>query len=73
MSPVPPTRPTVDRTTYALLFLALFVAYSYFNHSDGWSQGIRLAKLHAVVVKGTIKIDASKKPKIWTCFRQIIG
>src|SRR5436190_15152975 len=40
-----------------LVFLALFVPYSYFNHSDGWNQGVRLAELHAVVLKGTIRID----------------
>ena len=42
---------------YALLFCALFVAYAYFNHNDGWNQGIRIAKLHAVVTKGTIRVD----------------
>ncbi len=31
--------------------------YSYFNHSDGWNQGVRLAELHAVVLKGTLRID----------------
>jgi hypothetical protein len=46
------------RTRYALLFLALFVPFSYFNHSDGWNQGVRLAQLHAIVVKHTIRIDA---------------
>jgi hypothetical protein len=45
------------RTRYALLFLALFVPFSYFNHSDGWNQGVRLAELHAIVVKGTLRID----------------
>jgi hypothetical protein len=43
--------------SYALLFLALFVPFSYFNHSDGWNQGVRLAELHAVVLKGTLRID----------------
>lgn len=42
---------------YALLFVALFVPFSYFNHSDGWNQGARLAELHAIVVKHTLKID----------------
>jgi hypothetical protein len=42
---------------YALLFVALFVPYTYFNHSDGWNQGARLAELHAVVLKGTLRID----------------
>jgi hypothetical protein len=45
------------RTSYALLFIALFVPYSYFNHSDGWNQGVRLAELHALAVKGTLRID----------------
>lgn len=45
------------RTRYALLFLALFVPYAYFNHSDGWNQGVRLAELHAVTLKGTLRID----------------
>ena len=40
------------------MFLALFVPYSYFNHSDGWNQGVRLAELHAIVLKHTIQIDA---------------
>jgi hypothetical protein len=42
---------------YALLFLALFVPFTYFNHSDGWNQGVRLAELHALVLKGTLRID----------------
>jgi len=42
---------------YALVFLALFVPFGYFNHSDGWNQGVRLAELHAVVLKGTLRID----------------
>jgi len=42
---------------YGLLFLALFVPFTYFNHSDGWNQGVRLAELHAVVLKGTLRID----------------
>jgi hypothetical protein len=43
---------------YALLFLALFVPFSYFNHNDGWNQGVRIAELHAIVLKHTIQIDA---------------
>jgi hypothetical protein len=53
--------PPASRRTgsaYALLFLALFLPYSYFNHSDGWNQGVRLAELHAIVLKHTIRIDA---------------
>jgi hypothetical protein len=42
---------------YGLLFLALFVPFTYFNHSDGWNQGARLAELHAIVLKGTLRID----------------
>jgi hypothetical protein len=49
---------TTPRTRYALLFLALFVPFSYFNHSDGWNQGVRIAELHAIVIKHTIQIDA---------------
>jgi hypothetical protein len=41
----------------ALVFVALFVPFSYFNHSDGWNQGVRLAELHAIVLKGTLRID----------------
>lgn len=44
-------------TRYALVLLALFVPFAYFNHSEGWNQGTRLAQLHAVVVKGTWRID----------------
>jgi len=51
------SRPAPGRTAYALLFLALFVPFSYFNHSDGWNQGVRIAELHAIVVKGTLRID----------------
>ena len=40
-----------------LVLLALLVPYSYFNHSDGWNQGARLAELHAIVLKGTLRID----------------
>lgn len=46
------------RLRYALVFLALFVPFSYFNHSDGWTQGARLAELHAIVIKHTIQLDA---------------
>jgi hypothetical protein len=42
----------------ALVFIALFVPFAYFNHSDGWNQGARLAELHAIVRQGTIRIDA---------------
>ena len=57
MAPPPASRPVRGRP-YALLFLALFVPFSYFNHSDGWSQGVRIAELHAIVLKHTIQIDA---------------
>jgi hypothetical protein len=40
-----------------LLFVALLVPFSYFNHNDGWNQGVRLAELHAVVLKHTLRID----------------
>jgi hypothetical protein len=43
---------------YALVFLSLFIPFSYFNHSDGWNQTARLAQLHAVVLQHTIRIDA---------------
>ena len=45
------------RARYALLFVSLFVAFSYFNHSDGWNQGVRIAQLHAIVIKHTLRID----------------
>jgi hypothetical protein len=41
-----------------MLFAALLVPFSYFNHSDGWNQTARLAELHAVVVRKTLRIDA---------------
>jgi hypothetical protein len=41
-----------------LVFVSLFVPFAYFNHSDGWNQGARLAELHAIVLKGTLSIDA---------------
>jgi hypothetical protein len=40
-----------------VLFVSLFVAFSYFNHSDGWNQGVRIAQLHAIVIKHTLRID----------------
>lgn len=40
-----------------LLFISLLVPFAYFNHSDGWNQGVRLAELHAVVLKHTLRID----------------
>ena len=46
-----------SRRSGLVIFLALFVPYSYFNHSDGWNQGVRLAELHAIVLKGTLRID----------------
>lgn len=41
----------------ALLFVSLLVPFGYFNHSDGWNQGARLAELHAIVMQGTLAID----------------
>ena len=41
----------------ALLFVSLFVPFAYFNHSDGWNQGARLAELHAIVLQRTLAID----------------
>ena len=58
MAPAPALRRARPRSAYALVFLALFVPFSYFNHSDGWNQGVRLAELHAIVLKQTIQIDA---------------
>ena len=46
-----------DARTYLLLFVLLFLPYSYFNHSDGWNQGSRLAALRAVAIKGKVSID----------------
>ncbi len=43
---------------YGLLFLLLVLPYVYFNHSDGWNQGSRLAELHAVTLKHSFRIDA---------------
>lgn len=40
-----------------MLFVALLIPFSYFNHNDGWNQGVRLAELHAVVLKHTLRID----------------
>jgi len=54
----PASRPARGRVAYALVFLALFVPFSYFNHSDGWNQGVRIAELHAIVIKHTMQIDA---------------
>ena len=58
MASSPASRPPHGRIAYALLFLALFVPFSYFNHSDGWNQGVRIAELHAMVLNHTIRIDA---------------
>ena len=44
-------------TAAALVFLSLFVPFAYFNHSDGWNQGARLAELHAIALQGTLQID----------------
>ena len=52
------SRPVPRRTAHALVFLALLVPFAYFNHSDGWNQSVRIAELHAIVLKGTIQIDA---------------
>ena len=41
-----------------LVFLSLFVPFAYFNHSEGWNQGARLSELHAIVLQGTLSIDA---------------
>jgi hypothetical protein len=58
VAPPSGSRPARGRLAYALLFVALFLPYSYFNHSDGWNQGVRLAELHAIVLQHTIRIDA---------------
>jgi hypothetical protein len=44
-------------TATALVFLSLFLPFAYFNHSDGWNQGARLAELHAITLQGTLQID----------------
>lgn len=44
-------------TPALLLFVSLFLPFAYFNHSDGWNQGARLAELHAIVLHGTLQID----------------
>lgn len=44
-------------TAATLVFLSLFVPFAYFNHSDGWNQGARLAELHAIALQGTLQID----------------
>jgi hypothetical protein len=41
----------------ALVFLSLFGTFAYFNHSEGWNQGARLAELHAIALQGTLQID----------------
>jgi MFS family permease len=41
-----------------LVFLSLLVPFAYFNHSEGWNQGARLSELHAIVLQGTLRIDA---------------
>ena len=48
----------VSRAGLLLLLASLLVSFSYFNHSDGWNQNVRLAELHAIVLKGTVRIDA---------------
>jgi hypothetical protein len=58
MEPPSASRAPRDRARYLLLFAALLVPFSYFNHSDGWNQTARLAELHAVVVQKTLRIDA---------------
>lgn len=45
------------RTAAALVFVSLFAPFAYFNHSDGWNQGARLAELHAIALQGTLRID----------------
>lgn len=47
----------MSRAPYALLFVSLLLPYAYFNHSDGWNQASRLAELHAVVLKHSLRID----------------
>ena len=41
-----------------LMFVALLVPFAYFNHSEGWNQGARIAELHAIVMQGRLEIDA---------------
>ena len=41
-----------------LLFAFLLLPYAYFNQSEGWNQGSRLALLHSVVIRGSVNIDA---------------
>jgi hypothetical protein len=48
-------RPTAQQCV--LMFVFLYVPYVFFNHSDGWNQGARLAELHAVVLHRSLAID----------------
>ncbi len=52
------SRSTPERSRYALLFLALLLPFTYFNHNDGGNQAVRIAELHSIVLKHTIRIDA---------------
>lgn len=45
------------RTAALLLFLILMVSFGYFSR-PGWNQNSRLDVLHAIVMKGTLAIDA---------------
>ena len=49
--------PLMRARAAALVFLSLFVPFVYFNHSDGWNQGARLAELHAITLQATLRID----------------
>lgn len=46
------------RASLVLLFLSLWIPFAYFNHSDGWNQDSRFAELHAIVLQGTVRLDA---------------
>jgi len=46
-----------NKRLYVLVFLLLFLPYSYFDHNDGGNQLSRIAALHAITLRGTIAID----------------
>ena len=56
MAVPPPSRLARDRGIRAVVPGAVR-PFLYFNHSDGWNQGVRIAELHAIVLKGTLRID----------------
>jgi hypothetical protein len=57
VSPAVRAKASSNTSQHALVFVSLFLPFTYFNHNDGWNQGARLAELHSLVLHRSLNID----------------